>query len=239
MGLFQEGEAVCDVMAGVGPFAVPAGRKKVFVWANDLNPDSYEGLVGAVERNKVLNLLIHFLVWRPDDSEYTHLTQVSQFVRPFCQDGHSFIRTAARKLRQTEHSAVISRKVSRNAPPGAAPEPLVIPQPKIFAHYVMNLPASAITFLPDFIGLYNGQEELFTPYTKMKFPMVHVYCFSTKSDDNKAEEDKICKEISEQMKFEIKPGDEEVTIWDVRDVAPQKRMFCASFRLPREVAFGC
>ena len=53
MGLFQEGEAVCDVMAGVGPFAVPAGRKRVFVWANDLNPDSHEGLVGAVERNKV------------------------------------------------------------------------------------------------------------------------------------------------------------------------------------------
>ena len=31
VGLFGEGEAVCDVMAGVGPFAVPAGRKRVFV----------------------------------------------------------------------------------------------------------------------------------------------------------------------------------------------------------------
>ena len=65
-----------------------------------------------------------------------------------------------------------------------------------------------------------------------------MYCFSTKSDDNKAEEENICREISEQMNFEIRPGDEEVKIWDVRDVAPQKRMFCASFRLPREVAFG-
>lgn len=68
--------------------------------------------------------------------------------------------------------------------------------------------------------------------------MIHVYCFSTKSDDNKAEEVKICKEISEQLRYEIeKLGDEEMDIWDVRDVAPQKRMFCASFRLPREVAF--
>lgn len=51
--MFQEGEAVCDVMAGVGPFAVPAGKRRVFVWANDLNPDSYASLSIAVKRNKV------------------------------------------------------------------------------------------------------------------------------------------------------------------------------------------
>ena len=50
---FRPGEAVCDVMAGVGPFAVPAGKKNVFVWANDLNPDSYASLVDAISRNKV------------------------------------------------------------------------------------------------------------------------------------------------------------------------------------------
>ena len=101
----------------------------------------------------------------------------------------------------------------------------------------MNLPASAINFLPNFIGLYHGLEKLFIPHTDTKLPMIHVHCFSTKSDDNKAEEEKICKEISEQLGCEMKPGDEEVTIWDVRDVAPQKRMFCASFRLPESVAF--
>lgn len=53
VSLFQPGEAVCDVMAGVGPFAVPAGKKKIFVWANDLNPDSYASLAKAVEKNKV------------------------------------------------------------------------------------------------------------------------------------------------------------------------------------------
>lgn len=52
---FKAGEVVCDLMAGVGPFAIPAGKKGVFVWANDLNPDSISSMRDAVERNKVGN----------------------------------------------------------------------------------------------------------------------------------------------------------------------------------------
>lgn len=51
--LFKPGEVVCDVMAGIGPFAVPAGRKGVFVWANDYNPESYASLAQNITRNKV------------------------------------------------------------------------------------------------------------------------------------------------------------------------------------------
>ena len=51
--LFRPGEVVCDVMAGIGPFAVPAGKKGVFVWANDYNPDSYRYLDESIKRNKV------------------------------------------------------------------------------------------------------------------------------------------------------------------------------------------
>ena len=51
--MFQAGEAVCDVFAGVGPFAVPAGKKRVFVLANDLNPDSYTSMEGNIKTNKV------------------------------------------------------------------------------------------------------------------------------------------------------------------------------------------
>ena len=50
---FQEGETVCDVFAGVGPFAVPAGKRNVFVLANDLNPNSYRSLLGNIKTNKV------------------------------------------------------------------------------------------------------------------------------------------------------------------------------------------
>lgn len=72
--------------------------------------------------------------------------------------------------------------------------------------------------------------------------MVHVHCFSSKSDDSKDVENKICQEISRQLRHEMEAGDPEnegeVEIWDVRDVAPSKRMFCASFRLPKQVAFS-
>lgn len=212
--LFQPGEAVCDVMAGVGPFAIPAGKRKVFVWANDLNPESYYSLRDAMRRNKV-----------------------SQFVRAFRQDGHDFIRTSALRLDDTDHQISIPPKASRTAPASSQPAATVVVQPKIFSHYIMNLPASAIAFLPNFIGLYRGWEKRFAPHTDRKLPMIHVYCFSTKSDDNKAEEIKVCNEISKQLGHVIKPGKDKVMIWDVRDVAPQKRMFCASFRLPEEVAF--
>ncbi|CBX95506.1 similar to tRNA (guanine-N(1)-)-methyltransferase [Plenodomus lingam JN3] len=225
--LFQEGEAICDVMAGVGPFAVPAGKKKCFVWANDLNPESFKSLQGNIKINKV-----------------------GDYVQPFNTDGGAFIKQSAIDLLKSEpHSVPIypKTKFSRSAPEtNKKPEPLkTLVQPRFFSHYVMNLPASAITFLPNFIGLYANVpgmpaediKKLLAPHTSQKLPMIHVHCFSTKSEDNLAETKEICAEISRQIGHDITPDTPEVTIWDVRDVAPKKRMFCASFRLPEEVAF--
>ncbi|MCJ1388103.1 tRNA(m(1)G37)methyltransferase [Xylographa bjoerkii] len=218
--LFRPGEAVCDVMAGVGPFAVPAAKRKIFVWANDLNPDSYASLVDATSLNKV-----------------------SQFLQPFNEDGRSFIRTSAQSLLADDRQVDVTpkgKRRSKEAEACASTEAraqMYITQPKTFHHYVMNLPATAITFLDAFIGLYKGREDLFSPHTSTQLPMIHVYCFCTKSDDNKAEKVKICKEISSRIGYALQPNDEKFEFWDVRDVAPQKRMFCASFRLPPEVAF--
>jgi tRNA (guanine37-N1)-methyltransferase len=217
---FQKGEVVCDAMAGVGPFAVPAGKDKVFVWANDLNPHSYEGLNDAIVRNKV-----------------------GQFVRASNQDARTFIeKTAGQLLTASPREVVIREKVHRRPSDPNAPRPPgkildTITQPRTFSHYVMNLPASATAFLDAFIGLYAGHERLFQPHTKTKLPMVHVYCFSTKSDDDGPEKIKICEEISSRIEHRIVPEDPEVEIWNVRNVAPNKVMFCASFRLPGEVAF--
>lgn len=48
---------VCDMMAGVGPFAVPLAKNGHRVFANDLNPDSYSALRDNGFRNKVAGRL--------------------------------------------------------------------------------------------------------------------------------------------------------------------------------------
>ncbi|KAI0842044.1 Met-10+ like-protein-domain-containing protein [Hypoxylon sp. FL0890] len=231
INLFQPGEVVCDVMAGIGPFAVPAGKKSVFVWANDYNPESYRYLDENIRRNKV-----------------------ERYVRPFNQDGRKFIREAAdlvyaastngeyavsgpsRKEQRSRHPKSKAARKSRQTP-----EPKRTPLPPTISHFVMNLPASAITFLPCYRGLYAGREKLFAPHTGTKLPMVHVHCFAPRADDD-ASLVNICERISAEIGVSMKLGDaenaHEVTVLEVRNVAPNKNMFCASFRVPPEVAFA-
>lgn len=224
--IFQPGEVVCDVMAGIGPFAVPAGKKGVFVWANDMNPESFRYLTEAIQQNKV-----------------------AQYVRPFNEDGRSFIHKAADSVHAAstagEH-AVVQKKVRRHLRDAAAnekelPRQQKTPIPPTIAHFVMNLPASATTFVHHYRGLYAGKEELFVPHTTTKLPLVHVHCFALKSDDDVPRLD-ICERLSSELGVHMVPGDAEnsgeVSIHDVRDVAPAKRMFCATFRVPAEVAFA-
>ncbi|KAI0141012.1 Met-10+ like-protein-domain-containing protein [Hypoxylon sp. NC0597] len=231
INLFQPGEVVCDVMAGIGPFAVPAGKKGVFVWANDYNPESYRYLDENIKRNKV-----------------------EQFVRPFNQDGRTFIREAADMVYAASKNGEYavsgpSRKEQRSRHPkaktadksGQIPEPKRTPIPPTISHFVMNLPASAITFLSHYRGLYAGREQLFAPHTDTKLPMVHVHCFAHKADDETPLIN-ICERISAEIGVSMKLGDaenaHEVTVLEVRNVAPNKHMFCASFRVPPELAFA-
>jgi tRNA (guanine37-N1)-methyltransferase len=177
--------------------------------------------------------------------------QVDNFVRPFCEDGHTFIKSTADNLlalaASGQNTVTIPSKVRRsrtNPDSTPVPAPEVITIPKTISHFVMNLPATAIAFLPSFSGLYTTQEQLFEPHTQTKLPMVHVHCFSTKSDDNVKEGLEIAERVSKELGVEMRVGKEEemglegvVYVREVRDVAPKKRMFCASFRVPKEVAF--
>ncbi|KAK4190540.1 putative undecaprenyl pyrophosphate protein [Podospora australis] len=236
--LFEPGAVVCDVMGGIGPFAVPAGKKGVFVWANDKNPESYKYLKAAVERNRV-----------------------EQFVRPFNADGLDFIHQAADSVlaahQNQEKAVVITKKKApqtttekrqkKKSPPVLIEEK--IPVPATIGHFVMNLPASAIEFLGAYRGVYSGRESLFSS-PQQPLPLVHVYCFSFKPDNTtgtSAQKD-ICERITKTLGYPVKLVDDkaeekainegEVVIRNVRNVSPNKWMYCASFRLPAEVAFA-
>ncbi|KAL4810188.1 hypothetical protein BDV18DRAFT_150497 [Aspergillus unguis] len=226
---FQSGEMVCDVMAGVGPFAVPAGKKRIFVWANDLNPHGYEVMQEAVRKNNV-----------------------HKFVTPFNKDGREFIKWSANALLQASPQKVVIQPKAKRTRTGSGdmkevqPPAEVYNRPNIFDHYVMNLPGTALEFLDAFIGVYAGHEEVFAPHTSKPLPMVHVYCFSGHSENEVDDHIDICKRMSERLDFPITVEDRvggsgnqelELDIYNVRLVSPNKQMFCASFRLPREVAF--
>ena len=51
--LFNPGDVVADVMAGVGPFAVPAAKKGCRVLGNDLNPEGTKWMEVNRVNNKV------------------------------------------------------------------------------------------------------------------------------------------------------------------------------------------
>ena len=73
VALLQPADTLYDVCAGVGPFTVPAARKRCRVLANDLNPESFRWLQHNVAANKV-----------------------SDRVETFNMDGREFIRTEVR-----------------------------------------------------------------------------------------------------------------------------------------------
>ncbi|RMZ91850.1 hypothetical protein DV736_g890, partial [Chaetothyriales sp. CBS 134916] len=222
---FSEGEAVCDVMAGVGPFAIPAGRKKIFVHANDLNPDSYEALQWAIQKNKV-----------------------EDFVTASCADGRAFIRQANEDIRHNMHEVRFQPqiKISRTADASERREALAwararaktVTRPRSFDHFVMNLPATAVEFLDAFRGLYHGRESEFAPTTERRLPLIHVHLFQGRKDTDAEEHTEVCQRVTENLGHVIKPDDADVDMHYVRLVSPKKKMYCASFRLPGEVAFA-
>lgn len=222
---FKLGEVVGDVFAGVGPFAVPAGKKGVFCLANDLNPESYKSLVENIDLNKT-----------------------GAYVKPFNLDGREFIRQLPSLLLnwQQQQPAVKEKKVTkkRKTEDGKLEkyvETLEVPMPKYFAHYVMNLPDLALTFLDEFQGLYADVEETVKADPQFTLPMIHCHCFEKYSHEEQPEpsQDEIQRRVHVKIQKLINYDlpYEACSFHLVRKVAPTKPMFCVSFKLPEEVAF--
>lgn len=85
--LFHAGDIICDVFAGVGPFALPANKSGCIVYANDLNPYSYE----AIRANAALNKIAV-----GGDSSRLHI---------YNEDGRTFIRHVLHDVRRNVERA--------------------------------------------------------------------------------------------------------------------------------------
>lgn len=224
--LFKPEDVIADVFAGVGPFAVPAAKKGCAVFANDLNPSSVKYLTKNVIDNRV-----------------TDLVQVT------CEDGRDFIQAVISRSLNGPFSAYTGPKPSlrqqQKQRKQHASNPLTslhnpratLPPRRCISHFVMNLPDSAITFLDAFRGILSpaglGGKDIRAAYED-SMPMIHCYCFTREIEPDKAEVD-IRKRVEEKLGYALGDGDE-VTVHMVRSVAPNKDMYCISFKLPRRVA---
>lgn len=90
-------------------------------------------------------------------------------------------------------------------------------------HVIMNLPASAIQFLDAFRGLIQRK------YWKGSLPWIHCYCFIRANETNEM--------IISEAETALNASIQEPILHRVRDVAPNKAMFCLSFRLSEEACF--
>ena len=58
--MFKTTDIICDMMCGIGPFAIPLALKGCRVYANDLNPKSFQYLQENIHLNKVTDRIEAF-----------------------------------------------------------------------------------------------------------------------------------------------------------------------------------
>ncbi|XP_020882510.1 tRNA (guanine(37)-N1)-methyltransferase 1 isoform X2 [Arabidopsis lyrata subsp. lyrata] len=248
--LFKPGETVCDMFAGIGPFAIPAAQKGCFVYANDLNPDSVRYLKINAKFNKVDDLIcVHNMDARKFFSQLMAVSTCEGNLQSVA-DNDKTKEAAVSRGGETNSSGeeIHESNASRNEPLSANQKPsgttetengvgkdcksieghankrlrqtlLPIAKPwEHIDHVIMNLPASSLQFLDSFSNVIQKK------YWKGSLPLIHCYCFIRASETTEF----IIAEAETALKFHI----EDPVFHKVRDVAPNKAMFCLSFRLP-------
>lgn len=219
---FQPGQVVCDVFAGVGPFAIPAGKKHVFVLANDLNPESYKYLQENIKLNKV-----DPFVRAQELDGALFIKKSPQLLQNWTNDvGKVCVPLNKRKRQKKEDSHSFSKRESSTTKE--------IPIPLEIHHYVMNLPDSSITFLHCFRGLFNGLNI-------NNLPWIHVHCFEKHGTDEEPTTGELQERVHKRILEELDTDEatlpvDKMSFHLVRKVSPTKPMFCVSFQLPKNVA---
>ncbi|GAA5831417.1 hypothetical protein JCM11251_004018 [Rhodosporidiobolus azoricus] len=249
---FTPEDVIVDGFAGVGPFAIPAGKKGCGVLASDLNPASAEALKGNAELNRVEKTVRTF---NEDGRDFIRRSVLAVWNDPFpVYEAPLSSREKNRRARAENAAkaaaATTTSATSPSQPPAPAPAPSAAaaepPKPsppsrprRLPNHYIMNLPASAIEFLDAFAGLYRplyeqiGEEEAKKAIDEAGgLPLVHCYCFTKEIE---AAERDICQRATAALGFEVHPQLPDFDLHFVRSVAPTKDMYNLTFRLTEEM----
>ena len=192
--MVNKGDNLFDVFAGVGPFAIPCAKKLARVYANDLNPSSYESLKQNVTLNKV----------KPEQ------------ISCFNIDGREFIKDILKK------ELLVLWNIED--------EQLRFPIVSTRVHVVMNLPAIAVEFLDEFVGILHEYRNFRDRYPMHLRPIVHCYGFEKKGE-------KSLRTRAEQIMQTKLFIDKEGGVIYVRNVAPDKDMMRLDFTLTEEILF--
>ncbi|CAK9154419.1 unnamed protein product [Ilex paraguariensis] len=277
---FRAGETICDMFAGIGPFAIPAAQKGCLVYANDLNPDSIHYLKINAEINKVndhvctynldarefISQLLAVPSWKSHPEydvrslrssanggiqangltnfENRSLTEEVkevacntssslEGVEVSCVNAYANV-PAVKRCSESSHeeigtgdSAGVWVTVTTKGSTNKRMKGSVVFNTKPWEHVdhvIMNLPASALQFLDAFSGLIQRR------CWKGPLPWIHCYCFMRASETKEL----IISEAESALNASIC----DPIFYKVRDVAPNKAMFCLSFRLPEEACFN-
>ncbi|EXB37066.1 tRNA (guanine(37)-N1)-methyltransferase 2 [Morus notabilis] len=266
---FQAGEVICDMFAGIGPFAIPAAQKGCIVYANDLNPDSIRYLKINAEVNKVDG---YVCAYNTDAREFISQMMTVPKLEIELNDNTAILKSCEQQqdkiTNQDMESAVevkeppngVVNKVENMEGSGISGDASVasVKRPsddcqaengsargntspasrrkgnknkkmrgsEIAAtktwehvdHIIMNLPASALQFLDAFRGLIQRK------YWKGDLPWIHCYCFMRAHETQE--------HIFSEAEAALGASIQKPIFHRVRDVAPNKAMFCLSFRLP-------
>ncbi|KAG5481954.1 hypothetical protein LSCM1_05666 [Leishmania martiniquensis] len=207
----RPGDVLFDVMAGVGPFAVPAAKKGVQVFANDLNPV-------AAQYMKV-------------NAELNHLPADSFHV--FNMDGRDFLNsvlfdsvTGATAAAVPGCACTGRRHVTMNLP-AIAVEFLDVFQPLSSSCASANEPRVGATRVAAVNERWNRLPDHVDPKDIDRRLVFHVYCFSA-AEDLTAD---AVRQVEANLGYTFLPENVEEVLM-VRDVAPTKRMMCVRFTLP-------
>ena len=91
-----------------------------------------------------------------------------------------------------------------------------------FHHVIMNLPASA----PEFLDAFRG-------FKGKSLPRIHVHCFASK-DDKEARKASI-QRCEAALGCKLDEAENSIKVVTVRNVSPNKNMYCVSFNLPEGI----